>query len=224
MRNNYDIIIIGGGLAGLSCGITAAKKGKKCAIVSEAPPALDFCSGSFDLLNKLPDGTQVDKPIEAAKSLHKEHPYSKIGNMEMYAWKAENFLEIAGVSMQGNAKKNHYRISPVGNFCPTWLTAKGLLISENAESLPFKTALIMAPSGFLDFYPKFISEVFESKGVSTEQVRFHLAERKHIGRVPIPLLIGRRLPSLKDKSRPIEMRSVNIAEVYEKYMIEIYRN
>ncbi|MDR1739321.1 MAG: glycerol-3-phosphate dehydrogenase subunit GlpB [Bacteroidales bacterium] len=224
MANNYDIIIIGGGLAGLACGITAAKKGKKCAVVSAGPPALDFSSGSFDLLNVLPDGAKVDNPLEAARHLPKEHPYSKIGNVEMYVRRTENILELAGLSMQGNANKNHYRISPVGNFCPTWLTAKGLLTSENAESLPFKNALIMAPSGFLDFYPKFIGEALESKGISVEHARFHLANKNHINRLPVSLLIGRGLiRGRKRRNNPVEMRSANIAEVYDKNISKLAR-
>ena len=70
----FDTIIIGGGLAGLVCGIKLQKAGKKCAIVSAGQSAMHFSSGTFDLLGKLPDGTAVESPLQALSSLPAEHP------------------------------------------------------------------------------------------------------------------------------------------------------
>ena len=75
----FDTIIIGGGLASLVCGIKAQRAGQKCLIVSAGQNALHFSSGTFGLLGRLEDGTEVSEPLKALSFLAKNHPYSKIG-------------------------------------------------------------------------------------------------------------------------------------------------
>ena len=112
----FDTVIIGGGLSGLICGIRLQKAGKKCAIVSAGQSAMHFSSGSFDLLGRLPDGTDVDKPLEALKSLPEDHPYSILGEEKVrkYAEEASAFLNGCGIKVDGDAAANTWRIAPCG--------------------------------------------------------------------------------------------------------------
>ena len=99
----FDTVIIGGGLSGLVCGILLSKQGQRCVVISSGQSALHFSSGSFDLLNTLPDGTRVENPVEAVKDLicqAPEHPYVKLGE-EKFAelvGKVPGFLKAAGSS------------------------------------------------------------------------------------------------------------------------------
>lgn len=198
----FDTLIIGGGLAGLSCGIRLAEAGKRCAIVSQGQSAIHFSSGSFDLLGQLPDGTPVADPIEAIAVLekkHPDHPYALIGAeaCERYARQVPRLLGDAGIPVEGECRRNHFRITPMGKAMPTWLTIAGYLTAAEPGALPFKTACIVNVEGFLDFYPEFIAEEFRHHGVAC---RF--------GTVNCPALEEIR-------RNPSEMRSANIARVFD---------
>lgn len=123
----FDVIIIGGGLAGLACGIRLTEQGKYCAIVSAGQNALHFSSGSLDLLAKLPDGRAVSQPLSALATLAElapEHPYSKMGQVAQVgelAQEAESLLQRCGLTLVGSAAKNHLRLTPLGSCRPTRL-------------------------------------------------------------------------------------------------------
>ena len=199
----FDTIIIGGGLSGLISGIYLSQRGQRCVIISSGQSALHFSSGSFDLLNNLPDGTSVQKPLDAISELVKQaptHPYAKLGETKFkeLARQAEEFLKNAGISTQGDHEENHYRVTPMGTLKPTWLTLKNLLISENEKCLPIQHPGIFNITGFLDFYTRFIADEFLKMGAkcSIHSINF---------------------PALENlRKNPTEMRSVNIARVFDK--------
>lgn len=99
----FDVILIGGGLSSLVCGIRLQKAGRKCLMVSAGQNALHFSSGAFGLLGSLPDGTAVQYPLEAIPSLPAGHPYAKIGvgKIAEYAAMAPGFFESCGVHLVG---------------------------------------------------------------------------------------------------------------------------
>ncbi len=199
----FDVVIIGGGLAGMVCGIRLAETGKKCAIVSQGQSAIHFSSGSFDLLGRMPDGTEVSDPIAAMAELGKiapEHPYAVMGEKfcAEHLQQAPEILRSAGISVSGDCRKNHFRITPMGKMKPTWLTIDGYLTTASSERLPFEKVCIINVEGFLDFYPEFIAEEFRKQGVVCNFGTINLPDLERIRR------------------NPSEMRSVNIARVFDR--------
>lgn len=65
----FNTVIIGGGLAGLTAGITLQKAGKSTAIISTGQNALHFFSGSFESMEEAPQRI-VDLFAEAGIGLH----------------------------------------------------------------------------------------------------------------------------------------------------------
>lgn len=198
----FDTVIIGGGLAGMTCGIRLAEAGQHCAIVSQGQSAIHFSSGSFDLLGQLPDGTAVSDPAAGIAALAEccpTHPYAVIGagNCLRLASQAAELLRRAGIRVVGDCHRNHFRITPMGKSKATWLTIDGYLTTEEAGRLPFRRVCIVNIEGFLDFYPEFIAEELRKYGV---ECRFGLFNHPDLEQI-------RRNPS--------EMRSANIARVFD---------
>ena len=189
----FDTVIIGGGLSALVCGIELARNGKRVAVVAKGHSSLHFSSGSFGLYN-------AEHPLKAIAELAPTHPYSKIGveRVEALAAKATEILNVAGVSTNGTVEANHYIMTPTGTLRPCWLSLEGTVTAASDKSLDFKSAAILYPEGFLDFYTQFVSDELQGLGVNTSLHSFALPE----------LSIRR--------NNPTEMRSVAVARALDK--------
>jgi len=219
----FDVVLIGGGLSSLVCGIKLQKAGKKCLMVSAGQNALHFSSGAFGLLGKLPDGTEVAEPLSAVDALPSEHPYSKIGERRLseYVASTPGFFSDCGVALHpvtsvtelvevteaveaspvtsaGSVTapvRNGYRITALGTLKPAWLAMDEVtLLSSKVEKIGEK-ALIVNFTGFLDFNTRFIAEGLEKRGTACRVEYVKLDEVEHL------------------RKNPAEMRSVNIARV-----------
>lgn len=173
----FDTVIIGGGLAGLICGIRLLQHGHPCVIVSSGQSALHFSSGSFDLLNRLPDGTPVTQPTQAVAALVAQsptHPYAKVGvqRFGVLAQQAEALFAQIGIELHGSAQQNHYRISPIGLLKPAWLTMANFVTSPSPTALPWTKAAIFHVAGFMDFYPRFVAHELQKMGVASQTCTF----------------------------------------------------
>ena len=199
----FDTVIIGGGLAGLICGIRLAKQGERCAIVSLGHSALHFSSGSLELLGALPDGTAVVSPSDALVQLRgmaPQHPYARFDSDRflLLADEGRSLLQEAGIGVYGTAEHNHYRLTPVGAMKPAWLTFEGYVHSEKSDKLPWQSVALFNAEGFLDFYPQFLRDEILHMGTKCRVCTFNLKELEQI------------------RQNPTEMRSANIARIFDK--------
>lgn len=204
----FDTVIIGGGLAGLLCGIRLQEQGQRCAIVSRGQSALSFSSGSLDLLSHLPGGepvTNLAAGIEALQAMNSPHPYALLGaeRVRHYASLARTLLGDCGLVLQGDVDTPHQRVTPLGTFRQAWLSPMEIPLRPDAS----RTIGVVGISGFLDFQPPLAAASLRKRGTNATAEEIEL---------PV-------LDKLRDN--PSEFRAVNIARILDKpdNFSELYR-
>lgn len=190
----FDTIIIGGGLAGLLCGLELTQRGLRCAIISRGQNGLHFSSGALDLLN-MPPSAGLHPHLTALIEQHPEHPYSAIGAEQVieYARQAERLLAECGIAMQGTAQHSHQRVTPLGALKNAWLSPHESATGPVAD----RRVAVVGISGFADFQPHLAVPALCRAGARAEAVEIEL-----------PLL-----DPLRENAS--EFRSVNIARVLD---------
>ncbi|OOF69724.1 glycerol-3-phosphate dehydrogenase subunit GlpB [Rodentibacter caecimuris] len=203
---NFDVVIIGCGLAGLTCGIALQEKGKRCVIINNGQAAIDFSSGSMDLLSRLPNQSAVKNLNEDLSALCKQmpnHPYSLIG-VEKVLEKAQQFESLAqslDLGLKGSTQQNHWRVTGLGGLRGAWLSPNSVPTVSNEEIFPYQKITVLGIEGYHDFQPQLLAENLK------QQVQFSHCEFS-TGFLNIP-----ELDQLRLNAR--EFRSVNITQLLE---------
>ncbi|HWR42496.1 anaerobic glycerol-3-phosphate dehydrogenase subunit GlpB [Sporomusa sp.] len=150
-----DVIVIGGGFAGLTAAITAAGRGKQVTLMTSGAGTLAIGGGTIDLLGYLEDSTLVDSPRDGLSRLAADHPYSKVGGQAV-ADAVQFFLSLCqeeGFAYTGSLDSNHWLATAVGTLKPS------CLVPLTMDMTPVKTASHVVVAGFTrlkDYFPELI--------------------------------------------------------------------
>ncbi len=80
MAIESDVLVVGGGLAGLTSALAAAREGADTRLVSYKQSTLRHASGLVDVLGYTPDGDgPLVDPFDAIPDLPESHPYRTVG-------------------------------------------------------------------------------------------------------------------------------------------------
>ena len=168
-----DTVIIGGGLSGLACGISLAKRGKRVTIVASGQSTMLFNGGSMEMMGYV-DGKAVENPLEAIASLPESHPYRKIGadRIASIAERVKLLFSDSGIEMTGSANANHWRITPMGVAKPAWLTLSDHLRIDNLNQLPAKRLALMCIRGYFDQPNAMLAKGLRDLGFEVDMIEF----------------------------------------------------
>ena len=154
---NFDVVIIGGGLAGLTCGIALQEQGKRCVIINNGQAAIDFASGSLDLLSRLPNGAfvkNIPENLTALSAQLPQHPYSIMGAERVLA-KAQDFEKLAeslNLDLIGSSAENHLRVTGLGSLRGAWLSPNSVPTVQGDTPFPYKKIAVLGIEGYHDFH------------------------------------------------------------------------
>ncbi|WP_435096213.1 glycerol-3-phosphate dehydrogenase subunit GlpB [Halarchaeum sp. P4] len=95
-----DVLVVGGGVAGMTAALAAADEGASVRLVTKKQSTLRHASGLVDVLGYSPDGELLADPFEAIADLPAEHPYSLVGTAAIRRG-LERFDAVAGDLYRG---------------------------------------------------------------------------------------------------------------------------
>lgn len=160
----YDCIIIGGGLAGLTCGIRCLEAGLKTIIISDGMNALHFSSGSLDVIGYDPKKKVVTEPFSYLPRFLKanpSHPYAKTGIRTIRDSLDYIRMQVMEerIALYSNADKNHFHITALGTKKPTYLSQPSVFNERLKQAFERRASIaVLNFQGYRDFFVKIAVE------------------------------------------------------------------
>ncbi len=203
----YDVCILGGGPAGLICGIRCAEEGLRTVIITGGMNSLHFSSGSIDLLGYDVRGKVVKRPFEAIPKLiekKKDHPYAHVGLQTVK--KALKYIQDSsqegGFELHSWKEDNHFRFTAMGVRKPTYLSQRSVFRPELCDLLDQGASIrILEFEGYRDYFA----------GLTLENMKKDPYWEKHdISSGTI------NLPHYAETDRNLhEFRSIDLARIFD---------
>ncbi|MFB6147043.1 MAG: glycerol-3-phosphate dehydrogenase subunit GlpB [Halobacteriaceae archaeon] len=115
-----DVVVVGGGLAGRTAALAAARQGARVRMLSHKESTLRHASGLIDVLGYPPgERGPVADPLAAAEAVPEGHPYERAGQAAIEAG-LSLFDEVTGDAYRGgHTDRNALAVTAGGRLKPT---------------------------------------------------------------------------------------------------------
>jgi glycerol-3-phosphate dehydrogenase subunit B len=161
MAIESDVLVIGGGLAGMMSAVAAAQEGASVRLISYKQSTLRQASGLIDLLGYLPgESSPVVSPYDAIDGLPAEHPYSIVGVDRVRDAMAR--FDAAASYAGAGAERNTLVATHAGGYKPTFRTPQSVSAGSLAET---DAMLLVGFDPITDFDAPFVAALLTEAGV-----------------------------------------------------------
>ncbi len=156
----FDVIVIGAGVAGLTAGTRLAKEGLKVALVTTGESTVCLSTGCIDVCSR------DENPLLGVAGLPLGHPFREVPG-ELIREALTDFqarMAEMDLSYAGDPEKNRRILSAIGAFKTTCLTPSTMEASAQKED---EKIHIVTFAGLKDFYPSYITARLKNASFST---------------------------------------------------------
>ena len=101
-----DVLVVGGGVAGMTAALAAADAGAAVRLVTKKQSTLAHASGLVDVLGYGPDGDLLAEPFDALCDLPDDHPYALVGSEAIRAGLARFDGVVGDAYVGGHTDRN----------------------------------------------------------------------------------------------------------------------
>ncbi|MDR2105138.1 MAG: anaerobic glycerol-3-phosphate dehydrogenase subunit B [Deferribacteraceae bacterium] len=159
MKSEADLLVVGGGFAGLIAALAAAENNKKTVLITFGAGSLAVGGGVVDLLGADEANRLVIRPFEHIEKMPKEHPYSLLGVRKVRGALSffERITKDYGYPYISDGVKNSFMVTPIGKLKPTYM------FYEKQHSVVLKESqdiIILGVNGLKDFFPDLLLNGF----------------------------------------------------------------
>jgi len=177
----YDVIIIGAGVAGLTAGAFLAGHGFKVALVTSGEPTACLSTGCIDVCSR------DHNPLAGIKELPLEHPFHLVTE-ETIRESLDHFqaaMKDMGIPYVGALEENRLVLSALGTFKTSCLVPSTIKAAPQDAN---DSIHIISFDGLKDFYPSYIISrlkntkvsVYDAGVCSTMGIAAHFEEKEFL--------------------------------------------
>jgi glycerol-3-phosphate dehydrogenase subunit B len=190
---NYDTIVIGAGIAGLTAAIGRAERGERVLLLAKGHGTTHWAAGVVDVLD---GGERPLAAVDALIARQPDHPYALAGReaLEQGVARLRAACEAAGYPLVGSLDRTLLLPTAMGALRPTCLVPATMAAGESRQLADGRPTLIAGLHELRDFYPPLIAANLRAQGIPADGAYLELPptdRRREFGPVVFARLFER---------------------------------